>query len=453
MKILLIGTWGNPGGWREVVYRVPRPPENPKKFSRLINWDFQNRLECRCSASTAALSRALEEAKYKVKVLLIGVDTVTGGEGNTYPEIVEGVKTYYMKYAMEFFDYEPELLILPGVGRFGKRFRGAPGNGLPLLVLRLLELFEQEDFDSIVLDLSHGINFMPVLVSEEVEKVFSFLSALSPGGLSLIRFNSDPVIRDVKEAFINIIGIRRRSMEPWILLQETGRISKNHVYRLMTRKTSKWTQNKLNELQETFNTALEKIQREAALMSYGLVLPLLKIHDARCLSELQKSMKELLRDLILHREVSDGLVSYDFVLDHRAIDDVLLSLWLLTRTLPKEAKSEVSVDELREIAESRLRLGPLQLTLMNREISKIKEAIKGKTEGEWSYWELLGYEPEDFGDMEVKVRNFIAHAGFDAHLLRITKKRDGIFVKYDESSKDYIMKIIKNIYSKWIKAS
>ena len=454
MKVLLVGTWGNPCGWKGVVYRVPRPPGDRHGFSRLVDWDFQDRLECRSRASTAALCRALEEAGHEVKVLLVGVDTVTGGEGNTYSEILEGVRSLYMRYAEEFFDSEPELLILPGVGKFGKRFRGAPGNGLPLLVLRLLELLEDGNFDSIALDLSHGINFMPVLVSEEVERVFDFLNALSPNRLSLVRFNSDPVVGGVEEAFINIIGIRKESTEPWILLQGTGRIPKSHrVYRLITRITGEGTLEKLNKLQLTFSEALARIQKVAALISYGLVFPLLQIRDMGDLSKLYESLKELLRNLILDREVSGELVSHDFALDHRAIDEVLLTLRSLTVMLPKEAKDEVSIEELKEIAGSRLKLGPLQLILMKREISKIKEAVRGKSEGKWSYWELLGHKPEDFGDMEVRVRNFIAHAGFDAHLLKIAKRGDELFVGYDERFKEYIMGIIENIYSRWIKTS
>ena len=161
-SVLVAAAWGYPPGWRKARYRV-EPPQHP-------SFKGARQVECTSCSSTLALIRFFRENGWDVKTVIFGVDTALNPAGFTDGrEFRRGVKERYIEWfrgLVETSDcsseLEPEVVVLPGIGRhWGRRFEGAP---LAMFNEALRALWEAGKPSILAVDLTHGINFQTVAV-------------------------------------------------------------------------------------------------------------------------------------------------------------------------------------------------------------------------------------------------------------------------------------------------
>jgi CRISPR-associated protein Csx1 len=185
-SVLVAAAWGYPPGWGKAKYRV-EPPQHPAfKGARQV--------ECTSCSSTLALIRFFRENDWDVKTLIFGVDTALNPAGFADgKEFRNNVKEQYLKWFRELektsncsAELEPEVVVLPGIGRYwGRRFEGAP---LAMFNEALHALREAGKPTFLAVDLTHGINFQTVAV------LYAAVAAAVIWGVekNLLIFNSDP---------------------------------------------------------------------------------------------------------------------------------------------------------------------------------------------------------------------------------------------------------------------
>jgi CRISPR/Cas system-associated protein Csx1 len=119
-------------------------------------------VECTSCSSTLALIRFFRENGWDVKILIFGVDTALNPAGFTDgKEFRNYVKEQYVKWFRELEktsncspELEPEVVVLPGIGRYwGLRFEGAP---LAMFNEALRALWEAGKPTLLAVDLTHG---------------------------------------------------------------------------------------------------------------------------------------------------------------------------------------------------------------------------------------------------------------------------------------------------------
>ncbi len=203
---LLIAPWGDPGRWSETTYR------------------FEGE-EYRGRSSLGPLRGKIEP---DLTLIVVG-DTL--GEGSGYTEVKESAGSY-VRRCLEEFGIDPEgcrICVLPGTGHFPKkRFRGSPKDFYHLLLKELSEIFLKRepgtDGVEVHLDITHGINYMPVLTYRAVRDVLGILAMFSSVRLTV--YNADPLVsRDQDTVLdVNVIESVRVSPLPPQLLPAESRL-------------------------------------------------------------------------------------------------------------------------------------------------------------------------------------------------------------------------------------
>ena len=181
--MILISPWGDPRQWSDVTYIY----DNVKLKSKTSLKILQQRLQ-------------------PEKTLIIGLDTLAK-EGSNYSELKKDAETLLEESVKEFGLGNTEILIAPGKGDF---FNGTfEGNMMDYYYYTLWKLSEMLIGDNIPeeihLDLTHGINFMPVLTYRAVKQVLGVLGIFKRD-IKLRVYNADPFVPNVTgELSINMV--------------------------------------------------------------------------------------------------------------------------------------------------------------------------------------------------------------------------------------------------------
>ncbi|MFZ8808447.1 MAG: CRISPR-associated CARF protein Csx1, partial [Pyrobaculum sp.] len=161
-SVLIAAAWGYPPGWRKAKY-IMEPLQHPP-------FKGENLVECTSCSSTLALIRFFREKGWDVKTVIFGTDTALNPAGFTDGEKFRGsVKERYIEWFRELektsncsSESEPEVVVLPGIGRhWGRQFKGAP---LAIFNEALHALLKAGKPSILAVDLTHGINFQTVAV-------------------------------------------------------------------------------------------------------------------------------------------------------------------------------------------------------------------------------------------------------------------------------------------------
>jgi CRISPR-associated protein Csx1 len=161
-SVLVAAAWGYPPGWRKARYRVEPPQHKSFKDAKPV--------ECISCSSTLALIRFFRENGWDVKTVIFGVDTALNPAGFADgKEFRRSVKERYIEWFRGLVktsdcspESEPEVIILPGIGRhWGRQFKGAL---LAVFNEAFHALLKAGKPSILAVDLTHGINFQTVAV-------------------------------------------------------------------------------------------------------------------------------------------------------------------------------------------------------------------------------------------------------------------------------------------------
>ena len=222
---LIVSIWGDPGGWSKACYRVPEIHRVEKcKLSDIVMSENTYSYKCTLGALLEAYRNYISESIVYVadtlafsRYLSKYVNSSSIPEHfESYNDIVNCVKLY-INSILDNRDYiDPndrdrvEYAILPSVGVYRRdrsgiiaEFTGSPLNYYYGLLFDLYSRLSRRRLsgkcvDTIVLDVSHGVNFMPILGFNAVIEAVKLYSLETQSSVRLVVLNSDPVTPGVQ---------------------------------------------------------------------------------------------------------------------------------------------------------------------------------------------------------------------------------------------------------------
>jgi len=204
MKRVLIATWGNPFQWEPIWYRLD---------CESLGIEDCRSVELKNVSTLPVLMKALRPHRTIVLVL----DTLTnltlrndvkpkevGSYEGAVEDVQERVKWFIENRVKPHLDEEDrallddvEVVILPGVGEFDNV--SVEGDVLDFYSVVLKVLAERLPMENteVILDLTHGINFMPVLTYRALKALLGVLAYLYTARLYVV--NSEPFPQGQRE--------------------------------------------------------------------------------------------------------------------------------------------------------------------------------------------------------------------------------------------------------------
>ncbi|AAK41981.1 CRISPR-associated DxTHG motif protein [Saccharolobus solfataricus] len=180
--VVYVSTWGDPSGWFEVEYK--RPDKEIKSFSTISTYDNASKIILIVQDSVLT-----PQSKPKNKVAENCSKLKTPSD---YESWVNKVKEYISCIVENALNKEAanktRIIVIPAVGKindfnYGKielKERELPSYLYAyivetLLVQKLYEELKDADDDEIVLDTTHGVNYLPIIVFRVLYNLTSLL--------------------------------------------------------------------------------------------------------------------------------------------------------------------------------------------------------------------------------------------------------------------------------------
>lgn len=538
-RVLVVGVWGFPGSWRLASYKPPAPPKDVKKWGKLVEWGYGESLKAH--SSLAALAKTLhDEERWSLHCVVYGLDTLAApqylklnqiqddenrrklGEENNklidsfygedprdYREIVDRAERVLKLYVRGYFEEvgvgsgHVSTVILPGVGVFqlkkGQKptktydFRGSPQNALAAMELDLYNRLLKHKPEAVVLDVSHGVNFLPVLAVTALRRAVEVYSAEEGKEVSSAVVNSDPVLGQGQEATMHIVEAGRMGKTPLEVLtgiavrgQALSREG-SKAYKMLVKENPSEELKRLDKLLgKVFENYASLVEAFLKASDYGLALYLgLKLSSVN-LEDLRSSVEEAkgsLHRVLKNRSVKVGdggvTVAHDFSLNTPVILDAIYAADLLTNVVSyanglfkavggyrmakldglKKLAGKIGVKGVAE------KLLESELCDVDRRVKLYGEVVGGGLEKPTPYSVVYGaMESRALGLLDekrrdslleelrkkaeakkcgVNKRDFYAHAGLERNAVAVAVEGNVVLVGYHPRCLDKIDEIVK----------
>ncbi|QGR19713.1 TIGR01897 family CRISPR-associated protein [Stygiolobus azoricus] len=149
-------------------------------------------VKCKTKASFKAIQKALNIDKVVVYAgLSLCKDTSKPDQSSLYLECSNEVKRIVEK---ELQLQGEDVLVAPNV--FGNKVRQVDGKTtlyFNYVYYNSLKILEENNPDEVYIDITHGVNYMPLLATEAI-KLASYVYAIDKKNLTIRIYNSEPVI-------------------------------------------------------------------------------------------------------------------------------------------------------------------------------------------------------------------------------------------------------------------
>ncbi|MEN3045253.1 MAG: CRISPR-associated CARF protein Csx1 [Candidatus Hydrothermales bacterium] len=424
MKIL-ISTWGNPLNWNIVKYKYKKSEKEIEDPLPLIK----------------------EEEKID-KIIIISLDTLADEKIGTLTHICyNGLKKQAERIIENFciakLNCPPDKIIISyGVGEFNKtKFIG---NAMDYyysifkeLSLTLKEWLESSSSQKlkIFLDISHGINFLPVLTYRALREVLQILAYSFEIELTVL--NSDTYIRSAKPSQLNVNVIEKIKILPKL----TVYYSNQKIIKPFTHLKEKEKQKIGKDL---FTQSLELPDEIFCfLSSYIYALPVFVTSYMPSYNTLKAIIDKISK--VFERYISIDHTSAckikiirntEFTINFENLIKAFLVSWLLSSKCFGRQK-DISLKKIKYLNENIWRNKfPVESNRIDVEIHKIQE-VDELTEEYQPYFKLLG---KDEGK-NIDKRNFFSHAGFEHNVIQIKKE---IIITINPNYEDEAKKLLKD---------
>ncbi len=434
-KRVLVATWGSPVGWNRVGYRVKLPGGNSTSEDGPIE-----------SESTL---KPLIKTVNPDRVILIVLDTLfnavdkrnkppkkgfeRGFNGNgavSYGDVIEDVRERmeaYIKeqlgldYDVRLFDAEKrggknaiDLVVAPGVGAFPNvTVEGNVKDFHRYVLYALANLLPVRDL-KLYFDMTHGVNYMPVLTYRALGSLLRLLAYVRDVELTVV--DSEPFLEGGKRV-LNIVPVENKRLEPAPIKG-------------------------LVDGKEEWN---------AFISSLANGFPLVFLTFYPDITGIENFLKKKLKGFLSSIDVSfSGDGKYLIRRKARLDEDfkVASKLFYAIRALNARGfgkKEEPSLDELRRVNDTLFRKVPRINHVTDNQLNDLKSKLEryykkrenSKNENEWNGWCILGSiiwsDYRKITQMRLRsfVRNFIAHSGFEFNIT-LVKKEETYKFRYDD---------------------
>jgi len=433
-KVLCVSTWGDPSQWRYADYKPDE--ETAPAFSETVS-----------AFSTLSM---LERLKKPDLMLVVVSDTLAARSGrrfSSYEDVEEAARAYAERYLC---GVEAEIIVLPGIMRisgsdpeyeFKADLRDYRTLFLYEVYSRAAKLGSTEELE-IVLDISHGVNYMPALALDAVQEAAAMASVLLARAVRLEVYQADPYPMQyngrlgrsredpckpsdsIKPPELTYNCIRSIETRPWDLVRYMVYHEKDPEKEKKMLTDQRGLEGEITGIVKQAFMTLGAF-RIGALIQLAALVRKSNVEDVR---EILERAVSLWRDKRSIREEGNMLMIKSgtrFCEGFRALLHAHSVIMGISRLIGEEREG-ICFSELKELKKI-LEGSQVTKTLVNREISKL-EKLKNekKLSEEWRIYSEYLKPPsrEEEPGMDVIKRDFIAHAGFYSDFIEV-RLRDG----------------------------
>ena len=511
--LLLVGVWGFPGNWFRANYMPLKPPQEIGKWPKFVEWENIRR-EVTSHSTTLSMARFLEDEGWNVKTLIYGMDTLAcpgrareledeiqelilrfrDSPPRQYKEILERAAEVLRLYVKSYSEEvglkanSIDISIVPGIGTFRLaggviryQFLGSITTCSVSLELDLYEKLKESECRAVILDISHGINYLPSLALEALNRAVRVYSALTGSPIGFAVCNGDPVMSSGQNSVIHLVRAQLVEETPFSLLAPPGLILPERSVKMLERRRPPEHVRTFEDGYREVRGRLERFTYSASkVATHGLVLYLVtQLSNMRVgedwLSPLQRVV-EGVKQLINLREVNSTAnlvkVSYSYSLE----PDLPIISYLsdlvekLVEKAPELEETEVSeigraklvdLEDLKRYAEEVAGLKQPAKRLFEYEISNIEKRVcglrsifkEGGVELLSTIHSLADKCEEELESVrrecikklcQIDRRNFYAHAGMEMNSVVVSVSDGRILVGYPEKCLEELSKIVSD---------
>ncbi len=427
MKIL-ISTWGNPKGWDEVIYYYKGEKRKLKDTSRLI-----------------------KEKEGIEKTIIVSIDTLFDEcalflSQISYQNIKNLSQSFIQNFCKRESGYNPDKVIISyGVGEFNNsKFIGnamdfyySVFKELSFTFVEWLEGNSSTKSIDVYLDISHGINFLPVLTYRALREILQILAY--DFELKLIVLNSDTYIRTAKPDVLNINAIEESKILPKMIAYKNPKRCIEPYFGLGNREKCDIGRN----IGKNFSINDEIMYFLSAFM---YALPVFAIKFLPNKGDLKKGIEEVVKkfeESILITDSSKKIEikrNIEFTLTFENLIKAYLISWLLNKKGIYQ-KDEIELEEIKKIKEEIWKdKFPVESNRIDVEIERINE-LSSSLFGQYkTYAEIKGKSISN----NIDKRNFFAHAGFEHNSIMLRKANDKIILKVNNVVEEQIKRLLED---------
>ena len=322
---------------------------------------------------------------------------------------------------------------MPGRGKFpNSEFDGSLTDFYYLLFKRMACLLMDgfEDLEEVHLDLSHGINFMPVLTYRIIRRLLGMMALVKKVKLTV--YNSDPHVKGVAGSPLRINVVEESTFNP-----EPYSLKANKV-RVLRSRTEK---NLGRVIDEAFRGANVGKKHWAFLGALYNGLPLALTTFFPDTNPLKKAIDSAEALYFRETEIIESEKGLRVLrnLEFTKHFEVMVSLWFMAELMERmglSRKEILEVGDIEYITNSIFGYDERFKSRILNEIRRIKE-MGDKISCEWNlYNSIMNAEAGT-----IDKRNFIAHAGFERNAVELRKVNENIQVRYAEGAIDTVAKL------------
>jgi len=406
MQKILIAPWGNFSRWEEVIYSF-------------------DGIEKESESSLSAIYESIKPDKVYILVL----DTLSKLESENYDEIVKEVKEKTEDFITEKLGIKNfEVIVCPGVGTFFDRDTNRTykflGNLTDYYSYALYELSKRLDGDlEVHLDLTHGLNYMPVLTYRVIRDLLEALAIKNK--VRLVVYNSDPYVGREKEK-LSIHIVEDEIVKPYYdfkginveFLRTVGFIDKKESGNLKKEINMNPKIKELKAIKQNINVFIASIVYALPLMysTFYIQNKKIKPYLDEIVNIFQSKIKINCNDKIITRPL---FLTENF--------NSLVMAWFISKVceLEEHIKEELSIEEIEELADTIFRENKY-VQFVKREMNSIRN-IANILVNEYGIEELEKlhkkwvpiYKFRVDKEEKFKFDNFLAHGGFEKSITQI----------------------------------
>ncbi len=412
MKIL-VAPWGDPAGWRETKY------------------EYDNK-----TIKSSSSLKILQEVINPDNTIIVASDTL-GQEGTTYNEVRKNAENKVKKYAQDFGISNFDVEILPGVGHFQDRntrkeahFYGNAQDYYYSFLYRFIKRFKNLKTPQIEvhLDITHGVNYMPVLVYKGLIELLGNLALYSE--IKLVVYNTDPAFpfNLLEKTKINVI--EKTSILPNPLREKSINNELIDTKKLENSKRIQINKNlsKLIQKSITYNSI------SAFLGSIFNGLPLGVFTFFPDLTALENFINEnySIFEKNIYVEETENILNVNRLIslnrNFKVYSFALFHSYFLTDIV--NHKTEVSLYDLKKLNNDFFSYDKKLEVLIDKELTDLKDKLSSL---ESKTYQVLNTIIHNKAFNEIDQRNFLAHAGLEYNSIEVKKEDEDILIKYREN--------------------
>lgn len=429
MSRLFIATWGSPIEWDNVNY-VVEPLSESESLSPVESCTtLIPLLEYFCSSGDCDITivvldslidlpspRSRQVRDSSCTICCEGNRRILNNEWRSYIDLRRSVEEF-VKEVVKCLGIKREIrvIVAPAIGSPGgnRRFNGKARDFEAVVLYELGKLVLDKNYDEIILDLTHGINFMPSLTLRVAYRLASLLLLAHKelGEVKLLVYNSDPYkrARAIEERIIPEIKINL------VVKDIVKNIQLVHRIPSPVKQVRKPSDTVIDRVKKLVDEYFEAVRSAYSALYYPLPLALATtVNNAKSPLEIMDKIIELWLETI---EVGDRVVNRILSLNPDALY-LLLLVEATRRRLQGIVEYPTSIKTLKEIAEVYSAINQSYHPLITIEIGQLEKKLSVITTNNWvRYCDLYEEKCKDVKTPDKRI--MIAHAGLQKEIVEV----------------------------------